>query len=232
MTNSPNRRPQNFIGVAAFLFGLFLFVGCGGGGGGGSTGITTATTGVTTSTTATTATSATTSTTAGIQVSVDPSSVTMLADDIQQFTATVTGTPNTGVAWSILQGTDGGDIDNTGFYQAPSNQGDFTIVAISNADPAKTGTAQVHVLPGVIVTVNPQNVTLSKGQQVQFTATVENATNPAVTWSILAGTGVDGGTITSTGLYTAPQQLGIFNVMVESVEDPDHGWDLATVTVQ
>ncbi len=230
MSTSPSRRPQDFVGIAAFLFGLFLFVGCGGGGGGGSTGITTATTGVTS---ATTATSATTSTTAGgIAVTVSPSSVDMLVDDIQQFNATVTGTSNTSVIWSVLQGTDGGEIDNTGFYQAPSNQGNFTIVAASSADPSRTGTAQVHVRPGVNVIVNPQNVTIAKGQQVQFSATVENATNPAVEWSILAPNGVDGGTITQSGLYTAPQTVGIFNIMVESVEDPDHGWDLATVTVQ
>jgi hypothetical protein len=55
--------------------------------------------------------------------------------------------------------------------------------------------------PGVAVAVAPSSVTLTAGQTQQFTATVTNSSNTAVTWSIAAG---GAGTITASGLYTAP----------------------------
>src|SRR5205807_1069523 len=54
------------------------------------------------------------------------------------------------------------------------------------------------------VSVNPTNSALPVGQTQQFSATVTNSANTAVTWSISpAGTG----SIDSTGLYTAPASI-------------------------
>jgi hypothetical protein len=58
--------------------------------------------------------------------------------------------------------------------------------------------------PPVAVSVTPATATLYGGQTEQFTASVTNASNPAVTWTISpAGTG----TINSSGLYTAPATI-------------------------
>lgn len=226
--NGTRSKIFDVLSLTGFALGLLLFIGCGGGGGG--------TTGVTTSTTATTSTTSTTATTAGnINVTVSPASVTLPAGDVQQFTATVTGTSNTGVTWSVQQGSAGGIIDATGFYEAPDVAGTYNVLAVSNADPSKTGSAQVQVTPGVIVDISPQFPVIGKGSQLQFSATVQNASNTAVEWSVFPQQGVpDVGTISATGLYTAPQQAGSFVVQALSVEDPlgTNGDYFTIVTVQ
>lgn len=60
--------------------------------------------------------------------------------------------------------------------------------------------------PEVSVTLTPSATNVHLMLSFQFTATVRNSTNSAVTWS-LSGAGCSGascGTISSTGLYTAP----------------------------
>ena len=66
----------------------------------------------------------------------------------------------------------------------------------------------------VSVTVAPNSVTLSPGTTQSFTAAVTGTTNTAVTWSVQESVG---GTINSTGLYTAPQDsTGTFHVVATS----------------
>ena len=51
-----------------------------------------------------------------------------------------------------------------------------------------------------------------------FTATVRNASDSTVTWSITEG--ASGGTIDANGLYTAPAQTGTFHVVATSAQAP------------
>jgi hypothetical protein len=71
--------------------------------------------------------------------------------------------------------------------------------------------------PGVTasLTISPTTVTLAPGGTQQFTVVAKNASGdvlaiPNPTWSVTAG----GGTITSTGLYTAGTTAGTFTVSV------------------
>ena len=57
-----------------------------------------------------------------------------------------------------------------------------------------------------LTAVNPATVTLYGGQTQQFAATVNNASNTAVTWTISPTSGA--GTISASGLYTAPASIG------------------------
>jgi YD repeat-containing protein len=69
------------------------------------------------------------------------------------------------------------------------------------------------------ISITPVAVSLAAGQTQQFTATVTNATNTAVTWSI-SPSGV--GTINSSGLYTAPATISTLQtvtITVTSVAD-------------
>jgi hypothetical protein len=59
--------------------------------------------------------------------------------------------------------------------------------------------------PGVVVSISPQNVTLLAGQSRQFTAQVTGTSNTNVTWSAPPDSSY--GTISSTGLYTAPSVI-------------------------
>ena len=71
----------------------------------------------------------------------------------------------------------------------------------------------------VSVTVSPSSASLSASQTQQFTATVGNTVNTAVSWSIAPTVG----SISSTGLYTAPATVGAqqtVTVTATSVADP------------
>jgi uncharacterized protein YjdB len=94
-------------------------------------------------------------TTSTVSVSVGPSGVSMTSGGTQQFTASVSGTTNTAVTWSVS--ASGGSISSTGLYTAPavSAQQVFTVTATSQADSSKSAS--------VNVTVNPAGTTTSSG---------------------------------------------------------------------
>jgi hypothetical protein len=76
----------------------------------------------------------------------------------------------------------------------------------------------------VSVSISSQSTSAVVGQTVQFTATVSGTSNTAVTWSVNAVVGGDSsvGTISSTGMYTAPgvpPSPNAVTVQVTSVAD-------------
>jgi hypothetical protein len=169
-----------------------------------------------------------------IQVAVSPSSVTVSSGSSLQFSATVSGTSNQAVDWSVVEGSTGGSITPAGLYTAPTvaGQTSFTIRAASQADPTKFGSATVTVNPppAISVVVSPATATLTSGDTQQFTATVSGTSNQAVNWSVVEGS--TGGSITSAGVYTAPT-VGAqksFTIRATSQADPTK-FGSATVTV-
>ena len=62
---------------------------------------------------------------------------------------------------------------------------------------------------GVSITISPTTASIAGGATQQFTATVTGSTNTTVTWQVNGTTGGDAinGTISTTGLYTAPTKL-------------------------
>lgn len=78
-----------------------------------------------------------------VHVSIAPTSGASLVSQTTQFAATVTGSTNTGVTWSVKENT-GGTV-NAGLYSAPWSTGTYHVVATSVADPTKSATATVLV---------------------------------------------------------------------------------------
>ena len=128
-----------------------------------------------------------------------------------QLTATVTpsNATNNTVTWSIINGTGQATISSNGVVTAVSN-GTVTARATANDGSGVYGqlvitiSGQVIPVTGISVTgAEGSSAISSAGGQLQLTATVTpaNATNKAVTWSIINGTGQ--ATISSTGLVTA-----------------------------
>jgi Bacterial Ig-like domain (group 2)/Galactose oxidase, central domain len=149
-----------------------------------------------------------------ISVTVTPNSATVLPGATQSFAATVTGSTNTAVTWSV-QENGGGTIDNTGLYTAPQDStGKFYVVATSQANSAAKGTAVVTV-PQAQLTISPAAVTLAPGGAQTFTASVAGFPNANVTWTVQE---TGGGVINSAGFYTAPSGVGFYHV-VASVEN-------------
>jgi len=163
-----------------------------------------------------------------ISVGISPTAATVVAGQVQVFTATVGGSANTQVAWSVLE-AGGGSIDGSGRYSAPPTPGTFHVQATSVADPARTALATVTVVPGPQVTVgiSPASASLQTGQTQTFSAAVSGTSNGAVTWSVLEA---GGGTVSPSGLYAAPGTAGTYHVRATSVADPGAS-ALATVSV-
>jgi WD40 repeat protein len=76
--------------------------------------------------------------------------------------------------------------------------------------------------------LNQTAVTLDVGNQFTFVANVTGTANTAVSWAIQEGT--SGGSITSSGVYTAPGTDGVFHVIATSQADTTQR-QTATVTV-
>ena len=111
-------------------------------------------------------------------------------------TGSITGVPSASGTFPVSV-----TVTDAGSNKAESN---FSIIV------AKSGT--------VSVTVSPGGGALESGQTLQFKATVYNSSNQSVTWSASSGT------ISSNGLYTAPQVSGgtwTYRVWATSVDDPN-----------
>ena len=153
-------------------------------------------------------------------VNVSPSSVTLSGSHTQQFTATVTGTSNTAVTWSLSPAV--GTLSSSGLYTAPStisSAQSVTVIATSVADTSQSASAVVNLLPPPVVKISPASANLSTAQTQQFTATVTGTSNTTVKWSFSPAVGA----LSSTGLYTAPTAISSaqsVNVTVTSVADP------------
>ena len=130
-------------------------------------------------------------------------SVSLFQGQTQQFTASVPESCSGAVSWSISPAGDG-TIDQTGLYTAPASVAIQQTVIVTATSGSTSASVTVTLIPPIAVSVTPQMAAFTNngGQQQQFTATVANTINTAVTWSV-SPTGA--GTIDQTGLYTAPE---------------------------
>jgi hypothetical protein len=126
------------------------------------------------------------------------------------YTFSASGLP-TGLSLNAATGIISGTPVNTGGTSVSATVSDANAehaYLTFSITIAKSGTVSVAVLPETAV--------LLSGKTKQFTAKVYNTTNQSVTWSCTAGT------ITSTGLYTAPAVNGgtwSYTVTATSVDD-------------
>ena len=174
------------------------------------------------STTLTVSLSGTAVTTSGstVSVTVSPSTASLQPGQQAQFMATVSGTSNTGVTWTASAGT----LTSGGFYTAPSSAGSYTITATSMADSGKSASAVVTVTQPISISVSPTAANLQTGAQQQFTAFVSGTSNTAVNWTASSGS------ISASGLYTAPTLAGTYAVTAVSAADATKS-SSATVSV-
>lgn len=125
-------------------------------------------------------------------VTITPASATVVTGSVTSFTA------STAVTWSASAGS----ITAAGVFTAPATAQTVTVTAASIADPTKTATATVTVqLP--LLTITPPSATVGLNGTVAFSAST------AVTWQVsgIPGGNLAIGTISPTGLYTAPAVL-------------------------
>jgi hypothetical protein len=155
-----------------------------------------------------------------VSISVSPTAVTLARGQSQQFSASVGGTGNTAVTWSI--NPNAGTILANGVYTAPASligaPPSITVTATSAADPSKSASAIVTLATAsagpVSVSISPGAVFLHSGQTQQFTA------NTAVNWILRPSRG----SVSANGLYTAPSNMNsleLVTITAVSVADPN-----------
>lgn len=136
-----------------------------------------------------------------IGVTINPKSATVNWGGNYTFGATVTGSGNTGVMWSIISGP--GSIDSAGKYTAPASGANATtavIMAVSAADTTKSDTATVYLPP------TPKTLTFSPNPVLggnSSTATL-TLTDPAP-----AGGATVNLTSANTGVVTVPATVNV-----------------------
>jgi len=174
-----------------------------------------------------------------------------LLGNTQQFTATVTGSSNTAVSWSV-NGVAGGNskvgtISTAGLYTAPQDlpsPATVTVTATAQADTTRSASASVTIISDISVTVqsSPAGNSVVVNTTLNLTATVSSAGNPdkAVQWSVngvangnatlgmIATTGT--GTATYSAPATAPSPASV-TIQATSVADPSKSGTLALTVV-
>ena len=169
-------------------------------------------------------------------VSISPTSAAVPVTGAQLFRASVAGTSNTAVSWSLrgpgCSGSACGTLSTSAssvVYSAPivaPSPATVSVVANSVADPTKSAAAGVTIDPTkVVVNVTPTDVSVTTGSTQQFVTSVAGTSNTAVAWTV-SGTGCSGtacGTISSSGLYTSPKAeptSATVTITATSVSDP------------
>jgi hypothetical protein len=159
-------------------------------------------------------------------VVLTPASVTLASGNAQQFSAVGRmsdgSTSSIPLSWTAT----GGSVSASGAYVAGSTAGTYRIIAASGslADTSLiTISLPAPTLVGVALT--PKMVTLAGGTAQQFSA-VGRMSDGSTSAIPLTWTGT-GGTVSSSGFYTASQTAGTFRVVASSGSFAD----TATVTV-
>ena len=165
----------------------------------------------------------------GVNVSLSPATATRAANHRVTLTAQVNGTANTSLSWSVNRvlggstaagqtcavGSNPCQVVTSGNvlqvdYIAPGaipQPNPVTVQATSVADTTRSATAQITVINHVLVSVQPQSVTLAPLAVQGFTATVLGTANQNVVWQVQGTACTSGsvcGSLTANGTYTAP----------------------------
>jgi uncharacterized protein (DUF1800 family) len=162
-----------------------------------------------------------------VTVSVTGASAVNLGSTAQ-YAATVTGSSNQAVSWTVNQTAGGntqlGTISAVGLYTAPPSMpasSSITIAAVSAVDSSVSGVISVALkaaapASGATAVTVTGPATVSLGTTGQYSAAVAGTSNQSVTWAVnhVDGGNATVGTITSNGLYTPPAAVPATNAIV------------------
>lgn len=179
----------------------------------------------------------------GLKVSVSPPTATILTGAVLALSAKVTGwTSDSNVTWSLLSSGVGSIVPsgNAAVYTAPAaivmSPTLVTVRATSKEDTSRHADAVITITKqpsdtshSIALSISPITVSLKAGETQQFASIVTGTTNTLVLWMLVSGPG----SITATGLYTAPATLSSRSIaIVRATVLADTGvWKEATITI-
>ncbi len=157
----------------------------------------------------------------GNTVTVKPAVPCILPLGTEQFSADVTGLSSSAVYWYV-DGIKGGNattgtISATGLYTAPSATEVHVVKAVSQSSSAVSGSATLTISTAPNFEIYPFVTSIPPGGQQTFQAQTCQVPDPApVTYTVdyIAGGNSTVGTVSSTGVYTAPSIPGKHTVRV------------------
>jgi hypothetical protein len=142
-----------------------------------------------------------------------PDSTGVKTGGTRQFAVSGTWSDGSTTTPAVVWATNGGTISTSGMYEAPATAGNYRVVA-TQKNGTRADTAKVTVTAGttiVSLAVSPEQKTLSPAESQQYSAlaTYSNGGTgtPSVTWS------TTGGSISTSGVYTAPSSAGTYRVI-------------------
>ncbi len=156
-------------------------------------------------------------------ISLTPPSATIEAGATQQFIATGHFSDGSTAAVSVDWTATGGTVNNGGLYTAGTTGGSFAVTATAHGSTmAQSATVTVTSTTPVLATivVTPDPITVATGGTQQFTAT--GHFTGGGTGSVTVDWTATGGTVNSSGLYTAGTTAGDFVVTAT-----EHGGSIA-----
>jgi hypothetical protein len=124
-----------------------------------------------------------------VSVAITPATATLLPSQTRQFVATVSGTTNTGVNWSISPAV--GSISLSGLYKAPasvSSSQTITVRATSKADTTKYASATVIVNPPAPLDTTAPTISNIVRDPASTSAVITWTTNEPATSRVNFGT--------------------------------------------
>jgi RHS repeat-associated protein len=155
-----------------------------------------------------------------VTVTVSPATATVSASGTQQFTATVTGSTNTAVNWSISPATGAGSINASGVYTAPTSvttPQTVTITATSAANTAVSASGTVTLKATPTISVWPTPSSISIGQTLASSTLTGGTTSIQGTFAWTTPTTVPNGGTTSQSVTFTPTDTTNYTTVAGSV---------------
>src|SRR5690348_2085530 len=146
-----------------------------------------------------------------VRVLLTPDSVLLDTGHTQQFSVTGKYSDSSTAAVSVTYSQTGGGITAGGLYTAGTTAGTFRVVAAAASGPADTSKVVIVAPTLVRVILTPDSAQVDTGHTQQFTATgkYSDSSSAALSGVTFAATG---GTVNSSGLFTAGTTAGTFRV--------------------
>ena len=153
-------------------------------------------------------------------VTVKPPAPCILPSGTEQFSATVTGLSSSAIYWYV-DGIKGGNakvgtISTSGLYTAPSTTNVHTVKAVSQISSTVSGAATLTVSTAPNFQIYPFVSSIPTGGQQAFQGQSCKVPVPGVTFTVdnIPGGNSTVGTVSNTGVYTAPNTPGKHTVRV------------------
>ncbi len=151
----------------------------------------------------------------GVTVSVTPATASISIGESRSLSATVANSANTGVTWSVAEGTSGGSVTRAGVYTAPMVAGTYHVVAASQANPAAMGIATINVTAPAPTFTSVAPAMATEGQVYSYTLTATDPVHTAIAFSLVtapAGAQISGDVLTWTPTHAQSRVSNAFEV--------------------